>query len=45
VKKTPDSRLWSLQEWPRLRNGDRELHFSRWRGGPTKLTLRAACGK
>lgn len=45
VRRTPDGRLWALQEWRRLRNGDRELHFSRWRGAPTRLTIRAVCCK
>ena len=45
VRRTSDGRLWALQEWQRLRGGDRELHFSRWRGAPTKLTLRSKCCK
>ena len=45
VRQTSDGRYWALQEWQRLRGGDRELHFSRWRGEPTRLTLRTRCCK
>jgi hypothetical protein len=45
VRETPDGRLWALQAWRRLPGGPVELRFSRWRGAPTTLTLKAVCCK
>ena len=45
VKQTPDGAFWALQAWRRLARGPLELRFSRWRGIPTLLTLRAVCCK
>ena len=45
VRRTPDGALWALQAWRRLARGPVELRFSRWRGDPTRLTLRAICCK
>lgn len=45
VWQTPDGTFWALQQWRRLRGRPVELRFSRWRGAPTKLTLRAVCCK
>jgi hypothetical protein len=45
VRRTPDGALWALQTWQRLAGGPVELRFSRWRGEPTRLTLRAVCCK
>lgn len=36
VRRTPDGRLWALQEW-RV-SGAVELHFARWTGSPTRVT-------
>jgi hypothetical protein len=44
-RRTPDGALWALQVWRRLGGGPYELRFARWRGDPTKLTLRAVCCK
>ena len=45
VRRTADGKLWALQSWRRLLHGPAELRFSRWRGDPTRLTLRAVCCK
>jgi hypothetical protein len=45
IRETPDGAFYALQSWKRLDNGPVELRFSRWRGEPTKLTLRAVCCK
>lgn len=45
VRRTPDGALWALQSWQRLAGGPVELRFARWRGAPTRLTLRAVCCK
>jgi hypothetical protein len=45
VRRTPDGALWALQAWRRLISGPVELRFSRWRGEPTRLTLRTVCCK
>jgi hypothetical protein len=45
VRRTPDGALWALQAWRRLLHGPVELRFARWRGEPTRLTLRAVCCK
>jgi hypothetical protein len=45
IRRTPDGTLWALQAWRRLVSGSVELRFSRWRGDPTRLTLRAVCCK
>lgn len=37
VRRTPDGRLWALQEWQTAPRGPRELRFSRWQGAPTSL--------
>ncbi len=39
VRRTPDSRLWSLQELQLGAQSQLELDLSRWQGAPTKLTL------
>jgi hypothetical protein len=39
LRRTPDGRLWALQEWQVRPGGPSELHLARWRGAPTKLTL------
>jgi hypothetical protein len=39
VKRTPDGRNWALQAWPETPGGPVDLHFARWQGAPTKLTL------
>jgi hypothetical protein len=41
LKRTPDGAFWALQSWKRC--GRVELHFSRWRGAPTRLTAVARC--
>jgi len=45
IWQTPDGAFWALQQWRRLRGYPPELRFSRWRGAPTSLTLRAVCCK
>jgi hypothetical protein len=45
VRRTTDGALWALQSWRRLLHGPVELRFARWRGDPTRLTLRAVCCK
>lgn len=45
VWRTPDGTFWALQRWRRIRTGPVELRFSRWRGRPTQLALRAVCCK
>ena len=42
VRRTPDGRLWALQVWRVAFAKVDELRFSRWRGEPTRITLRAA---
>lgn len=39
VRRTPDGRLWAIQEWQVRPGGPPELHLARWKGEPTKLTL------
>jgi hypothetical protein len=39
VRRTPDGRLWALQQWPNEPGGRAQLQLSRWKGAPTKLTL------
>jgi len=41
LRRTPDGRWWALQAWRPQRGGAVELRFSRWRGAPTKVELRA----
>ena len=41
LRRTPDGRWWALQAWQPQRGGAVELRFSRWRGAPTKVELRA----
>jgi hypothetical protein len=41
LKRTPDGAFWALQSWKRC--GRVELHFSRWRGAPTRVTAGAVC--
>jgi hypothetical protein len=43
VRRTPDGRLWALQRWRVQPGRAEELHFSRWRGTPTRLTAAATC--
>jgi hypothetical protein len=43
VRRTPDGRRWALQAWRPRQGGPVELHFSRWRGSPTALTLETGC--
>ncbi len=43
VRRTPDGALWALQAWRKHARGPVELHFSRWRGTPTGISLRALC--
>lgn len=38
-RKTPDGRLWALQAWRPSADGPLELHFSRWKGAATELSL------
>jgi len=45
IRQTPDGSFYALQSWKRLDDGPVELRFSRWRGEPTKLTLRTVCCK
>jgi hypothetical protein len=39
LRRTPDGRLWALQTWRARAGGPVELHFSRWRGAPTRVTF------
>jgi hypothetical protein len=39
VRRTPDGRLWALQELKIGAQSQPELDLSRWQGAPTKLTL------
>jgi hypothetical protein len=39
LRRTPDGRRWALQTWRAAARGPVELHFSRWRGAPTKVTF------
>jgi len=39
VRRTPDGRLWALQELQLGAQSQLELDLSRWQGAPTKLTL------
>jgi hypothetical protein len=39
VRRTPDGRFWAIQIWQINKGGPTELHFSRWRGAPTKASL------
>jgi hypothetical protein len=39
LRRTPDGRLWGLQTWRATARGPVELHFSRWRGAPTRVTF------
>jgi hypothetical protein len=41
LRRTSDGAFWALQSWKRC--GRLELHFSRWRGAPTRLTANARC--
>lgn len=45
LRKGPSGRFFALQSWRRLKGGPVELRFSRWRGAPTKLPIRAVCCK
>jgi hypothetical protein len=45
VRRTPDGLLWALQSWQVLPGKPPELHLSRWRGAPTKVTAEAVCCK
>jgi hypothetical protein len=39
LRRTPDGRRWALQTWRATARGPVELHFSRWRGAPTRVTF------
>jgi hypothetical protein len=39
VRRTPDGRTWALQAFPQGTGKPPELHFARWAGAPTALTL------
>ena len=39
VRRTPDGRLWALQQWQPQPDEPVETHLARWRGAPTKITL------
>jgi hypothetical protein len=39
VRRTPDGMLWALQRWA-IPGRRTELHLARWRGAPTRLSLR-----
>ena len=39
VRRTPDGRLWALQSFPAGAGKPPELHFARWSGAPTRVTL------
>jgi hypothetical protein len=41
LRRTPDGRLWALQAWRVQPGGPLELRFSRWRGKPPEVTLKA----
>lgn len=41
LRRTPDGRLWALQAWRVKPGGPVELRFSRWRGEPPRVALRA----
>lgn len=43
VRRTPDGRVWALQRWRVQPGRPEELHLSRWRGAPTRLTAVAFC--
>ena len=43
LRRTPDGAFWALQRWRRTKDGPLELHFARWRGKPTRLTVEAVC--
>lgn len=42
VRRTPDGRLWALQEWQVQPGGPVELHLARWKGAATQLELALA---
>ncbi len=39
LRRGPDGRLYALQAWRVKPGGPVELHFSRWKGSPTAVTL------
>jgi hypothetical protein len=39
LRRTPDGRRWALQTWRATAAGPVELHFSRWRGARTRVSL------
>jgi hypothetical protein len=39
LRRTADGRHWALQAWRARAGGPVELHFSRWRGQATRVTL------
>ncbi len=41
IRRGPDGTLYALQTWRVEPNGPVELHFSRWKGTPTTVTLAA----
>jgi len=43
VRRTPDGRLWALQRWRVQPGRPEELHFSRWRGAPTRVDAQVVC--
>ena len=42
LRRTPDGRRWALQTWRATAGGPVELHLSRWRGAPTRVTFTVA---
>jgi hypothetical protein len=42
LRRTPDGRRWGLQTWRPRAGGPVELHFSHWRGAPTRVTFTVA---
>lgn len=45
LRQGPSGKYFALQQWKRLKDGPRELRFSRWTGAPTKLPINAVCCK
>jgi hypothetical protein len=45
VRRTPDGRLWALQQWQVVVGGPVELRFARWSGESTSLSAELAEGR
>jgi hypothetical protein len=45
LRRTANGKFWALQSWRTRKGGPVELHFSRWKGAPTQLTLDSSCCK